>query len=87
MQSRGSSLKKTPTTKLLNRFMNGSGTLKKIANVPMHLLVDLNYHGNEIVTSVLDQGKSCHHAFLLNNLCVVSVPEFWQYKYKVFRVE
>lgn len=52
----------------------------------MHLLEWLIYHRKEIVTSVVAQGKSCLCICALNNLCVVSVPEFWQYKYEVFRV-
>lgn len=53
----------------------------------MRLLERLVYHGKEIVTSVVDRGKSCHHTCVLNNLCMVSVPELWQHKYEVFRVE
>lgn len=45
------------------------------------------YHRREIITVVVSRGRSCHRTFVLNNLCVVSVPEFQQYKYRVFRVE
>lgn len=53
----------------------------------MRSLDRLIYHRKEIITVVVSRGKSCHCTFVLNNLCVVSVPEFWQYKYQVFRVE
>lgn len=53
----------------------------------MRSLEQLIYHKKEIITVVVSRGKSCHCTFVLNNLCVVSVPEFQQYKYKAFRVE
>lgn len=53
----------------------------------MRSLEQLIYHRKEIITVVVSQGKSCHCTFVLNNLCVVSVPEFRQYKYQAFRGE
>lgn len=67
--------------------MNSSDASKKIADVPTHSLDQLIYHRKEIRTVVVSRGKSCQCTFVLNNLCVVSVPEFLQYKYKIFRVE
>lgn len=53
----------------------------------MRLLERLIYHGRGVRTSVVDRRKSCHCTCMLNNLCMVSVPEFWQYKGEVFGVE
>lgn len=41
----------------------------------MRSLDQLIYHRKEIITVVVSRGKSCHCTFVLNNLCVVSVPE------------
>lgn len=53
----------------------------------MRSLDQLIYHRKEIITVVVSQGKSCHRTFVLNNLCMVSVPKFHQYEYQGFRVE